>query len=443
MKGNYNMTDLLSLSSDIIDRSLPLSESGPLNRITHELSELRPGLAVVEAFSHCIVFDTKDGLVTFDTSSEASGGICVQQIRRWAPHRFNTIVFTHGHVDHVGGSNAFMEDSSENGYPTPRVVGHRNIARRFERYNFTNGYNLLINERQFGLFKRHGYDQGGRSQFLSDRTPLPDTTYDETISLSVGEVDFDLFHARGETDDHTWAWIPQHKAICAGDFFIWGFPNAGNPQKAQRYPREWAAALRSMARMGAELFLPAHGLPINGKDRIASVLNEVAGALEYLVEETVSLMNQGARLNDILHTVRIDQALLEKPYLRPVYDEPEFVIRNIWRLYGGWYDGNPAHLKPARDHALASEICDLTGGAERLAQRAAELIATNLRLACHLIELAFTAEPTNGKIAQIRFEIYQQRRASETSLMAKGIYGQAARESLREISDRGGAKEGK
>jgi len=24
------------------------------------------------------------------------------------------------------------------------------------------------------------------------------------------------------------------------------------------------------------------------------------------------------------------------------YDDPEFVVHNIWRLYGGWYDGNPA-----------------------------------------------------------------------------------------------------
>ena len=41
--------------------------------------------------------------------------------------------------------------------------------------------------------------------------------------------------------------------------------------------------------------------------------------------------------------------LLERPYLRPVYDEPEFVVRNVYRLYGGWWDGNPANLKPARD----------------------------------------------------------------------------------------------
>ena len=189
-------------------------------------------------------------------------------------------------------------------------------------------------------------------------------------------------HARGETDDHTWAWIPKHKAICAGDFFIWAFPNAGNPQKAQRYPREWAAALRDMASRNAELFLPAHGLPICGKDRIRSVLNEVAEVLETMVEQTIDLMNQGASLNDIIHSVSVRSELLEKPYLGPTYDEPEFVVRNIWRLYGGWYDGNPAQLKPARDALVASELASLSGGALKLAERARELAETDARLAC-------------------------------------------------------------
>jgi alkyl sulfatase BDS1-like metallo-beta-lactamase superfamily hydrolase len=101
-----------------------------------------------------------------------------------------------------------------------------------------------------------------------------------------------------------------------------------------------------------------------------------------LHDQTVGLMNAGARLDDIVHTVRAPQHLLDRPYLRPVYDEPEFVVRNVWRLYGGWYDGNPARLKPAPDAALAAEIAGLAGGAHRLAERARELADVgDLRLA--------------------------------------------------------------
>ena len=423
------MADLLSMSADIIDGRVAPEAIGPLNRINHQLSELATDLAVVEAFSHCIVFKTDEGLVTFDTSNEHGGKKCVSAIQSWTHDPFHTVVFTHGHIDHVGGCGAFC-DAYEGRKPI--IVGHENVAARFDRYRMTNGYNHVINERQFGQFKRRGYDLAGASQFLPIATPKPDVTYSAGMTMSVGGLDIELNHAKGETDDHTWAWIPKHKAICAGDFFIWAFPNAGNPQKAQRYPKEWAAALREMASRDAELFLPAHGLPISGRNRIQSVLNEAAEVLETLVEQTINLMNQGASLNDIIHSVKVRAELLEKPYLAPTYDEPEFVVRNIWRLYGGWYEGNPAQLKPARDRAVAEELAHLAGGAVKLAKRAEALAESDTRLACHLAEFAVQAEPDNKAIHALRAEVYQRRREGETSLMAKGIFGYAANQSKKQ-----------
>ena len=420
------MTDLLTMSSDIIDGRKAPGEMGPLNRITHELSELSNDLAVVEAFSHCIVFKTDDGLVSFDTSNEHGGKRCVDAIKSWTHDPFHTVVFTHGHIDHVGGCGAFC--AAYEGHQ-PRIVGHENVKARFDRYRMTNGYNHVINERQFGQFKRRGYDLAGESHFLPLGTPDPDLTYQSHLDLSVGGLDITLNHSRGETDDHTWAWIPEHKAICAGDFFIWAFPNAGNPQKAQRYPREWAQALRRMSEQGAELFLPAHGLPIGGKERIRTVLIEVADVLDGMVNETLTMMNEGASLNDIIHAVSVSPDLLAKPYLAPIYDEPEFVVRNIWRLYGGWYEGNPAYLKPAPDAVVATELASLAGGALRLAERALEVAEDDPRLACHLAEFAVQAEPDDKAIHHLRAQVYQIRRNGETSLMSKGIFGTAANQS--------------
>jgi len=425
------MADLLSMSAGIIDGTASAENVGPINRINHELSPIADGVAMVEAFSHCILFETDDGLLAFDTSNPQGGARVVDAVRGWRQDRFNTIVYTHGHVDHVGGCGAFIAAAEAAGQPRPQVAGHVNVPRRFDRYHLTNGYNQIINERQFGQFRRRGYDisQATTQSFLPETSPKPDVTYDHGLDLAIGGLDVQLKHAKGETDDHTWAWIPRHKAICAGDFFIWNFPNAGNPQKVQRYPAEWARAMRAMADQGAELFLPAHGLPIAGADRIRTVLTDVADALEHLVRETLALMNEGARLNDIIHTVSIDPTVLEKPYLRPMYDEPEFIVRNIWRLYGGWYDGNPAHLKPARDSALAAEVAKLAGGAVALAERALELCGNDTRLACHLAEMAALAAPDDKRVHEVRAEVYQRRRDGETSLMSKGIFGFAANES--------------
>lgn len=429
------MADLIALSEAVLDGGKGLAEVGPINRINHQLSVVADGIAVVEAFSHCVLFETDDGLLAFDASNAGGGARVVAAVRRWRAARFNTLVFTHGHLDHVGGSGAFLADASERGDPRPQVAGHANVARRFERYRLTAGYNRVINERQFGQFRRFGYSMFDGETFLPETTPAPDLTYQTTRELDVGGLTVQLNHAKGETDDHTWAWIPAHKAVCAGDFFIWNFPNAGNPQKAQRYPLDWAHALRAIVAREPALFLPAHGLPIAGTARIARVLGEVATTLEGLVADTLAMMNEGARLNDIVHNVQVEPAVLAKPYLKPLYDEPEFVVRNVWRLYGGWYDGNPAHLKPPADAVLAGEVAHLAGGAVALAKRAETWADQDLRLACQLVEFAALVAPEDATVQGIRGEVYQRRRDAETSLMAKGIFGDAANEAKRRAAE--------
>jgi len=94
-----------------------------------------------------------------------------------------------------------------------------------------------------------------------------------------------------------------------------------------------------MVALEPDVLLPGHGLPIIGRERVQRALGEGAELLESLVEQTLSMMNSGARLDDIVHSVRQPAHLLERPYLQPIYDEPEFVGANIWRQYGGWYDG--------------------------------------------------------------------------------------------------------
>ena len=436
------MDNLLEISRSVIDEEKTTAEVGPMNRINHQLSVIADGVAMVEAFSHCILFETDDGLLAFDSSGPQGGGRVVEAVRGWRPDRFHTLVYTHGHIDHVGGSGAFMADAESRGHPAPAVAGHENVSRRFDRYNRTSGYNMVINRRQFGQFSRRGYSLNDSDRLLPESAVRPGITYADELCLEVGGLAVELTHAKGETDDHTWSWIPAHKAICAGDFFIWCFPNAGNPQKVQRYPLEWAAAMRDMADQGAELFLPAHGLPIDGRERIRGVLTHVAEALEFLVKETVDAMNQGARLNEIVHEVKIAPEVLAKPYLQPIYDEPEFIVRNIWRLYGGWYDGNPAHLKPAEESALARELASLAGGAEKLAGRGQALMSEDPRLACHLVEMAVQADPENRTLHGIRAEVYQHRRGLESSLMAKGIFGAAANESLSRASHGSGEESG-
>jgi alkyl sulfatase BDS1-like metallo-beta-lactamase superfamily hydrolase len=389
------------------------SEMNPLVQMMG-LEEYAPGLAFVSAFGNVTAVDTDDGLVLVDTGSFFTGGQIGAQIRDWRSGPVHSAVYTHGHADHAGGIVAIEQ---QNGAPI-RVVAHEAVAARFDRYKATQGYNSIINMRQFrvGALK------------WPDEWRYPDESYRDALTLEVGGVRFELHHDKGETDDHTWVFIPQHRALCSGDLFIWAAPNCGNPQKVQRYPREWAQALRAMIALEPDVLFPGHGPPIEGKARIAEALGDTAALLQGLHDATVERMNAGMPLNAILHEVKAPAELLERPWLRPVYDDPEFIVRNVWRLYGGWYDGNPAHLKPATDASLATEIASLAGGAAALAARALELCeAGDLRLAAHLAEWAVRAAPGDGAAKDACKRVYEARAAAETSLMGQSIFAEAAR----------------
>ena len=109
-----------------------------INRITNELSELANDLAIVESFSHCVAWDTGDGLICFDASGVGSGAAVVQSLRGWRPSPITNLIYTHGHADHVGGSFAFAADATTRGHTRPHVISHENVKARLERYRQTN-----------------------------------------------------------------------------------------------------------------------------------------------------------------------------------------------------------------------------------------------------------------------------------------------------------------
>jgi alkyl sulfatase BDS1-like metallo-beta-lactamase superfamily hydrolase len=331
----------------------------------------------------------------------------------------NTAIYTHGHVDHACGMPAIVADAQKNKVARPRVVGHRAVAARFDRYKRTGGYNTVVNTRQFN-----------RPAAWPTEYVYPDTYFDSQFNVVAGDDKFECHHARGETDDHCWVYIPQRKLLCTGDLIIWAAPNAGNPQKAQRYAREWAEALRVMARLGAEVLVPGHGYPVFGAIRVRQVLNDTANYLQSLYDQTIAMMNAGAPLDEVIHTVKPPANLAEKPWLQAVYDEPEFIVRNIWRLEGGWYDGTPSNLKPATDAERAREIAALAGGVAPVIARANEkLAAGEVVLACHLADWAVAAAPDDKSAHEVRMRVYAARADREESTMAHGIFRSAVVES--------------
>jgi glyoxylase-like metal-dependent hydrolase (beta-lactamase superfamily II) len=374
------------------------------------------------AFSGCTGFETDEGIVLVDSGMVQLGPKLAGLLRQKTQAPIHTAIFTHGHVDHAFGLEAFLVP----GQTPPRVIAHRAVPERFARYERTRRHNAALNARQFGGAVQEAETSGKFDNFK--RPPrMPDTLYDDELTIRVGGVRFDIRHGRGETDDHSYVHCAERGVLCPGDFFIWSVPNAGNPQKVQRYPWDWASALRAMAALNPRSLCPGHGGAVVGDPAlIARMLAETADYLDAIVARTIAAMEDGSPPHvDIVRSVAPPQSA--SPWLQPVYDEAEFIVRNVIRYYGGWWSGRPSDLKPAPREEVAHEIARLAGGAAPLLARARAIAAGGgLRLACHLADYALEAQPRDPDVQDAVAALYEERAAGEAGLMARNLFRSAA-----------------
>lgn len=382
--------------------------------------EVAAGVLMHAQFSNTYALKTDVGLLLIDPGLHRLSEQVHRAVRGWSDTPLHTAVYTHGHIDHACGLRAFLEAGDR-----PHIIAQENCPKRFDRYRLTHGLNAAINTRQFG-----------RNVFFPREFEYPTLTFRDALTQRMGEVEVNYVAARGETDDHCYVWIPERGYLFSGDLIIWRAPNCGNPQKVQRYPVDWAEALERMASLGAEWLFPGHGLVVQGRDAVRHILNDTAGYLHTIIDQVLTRLNAGEEPEDIVHRVRSDAKLAALPYLQEVYDHPQFIVRNLLRLWGGWWNGNAADLLPATFDAQAKEIMALAGGVAPIAQRARDLLTEkNFALAAHLAEWAARAAPHDPAAQTLKRDVYLSRLEAEANLMAQGVFRAAMNDARAELGE--------
>ena len=250
------MKDLLELAELAWNGEIDLQfEHHPVHMFYSGSTEIKNNILGVKGIAGHYTLDTGDGLVMIDAGSQLDVETTYAEIKKWRPNTsVKAAIFTHHHVDHIFAVKHFDEENKKMGISKPIVYGHELMPDHFDRYIKTNDWNTAINRRQFAIDVEHFK--------WPTEYRYPDITYKHDISFKCGDLTFNLHHARGETDDHTWIHVPEEKLIAPGDLFIWAVPNGGNPQKVQRYISDWADALDEMLKLDCEIFLPGNGFHI-------------------------------------------------------------------------------------------------------------------------------------------------------------------------------------
>ena len=141
------------------------------------------------------------------------------------------------------------------------------------------------------------------------------------------------------------------------------------------------------------------------------------------------MMNAGARLDEIVHTVRGPEHLLERPYLGPSTTSRSSSSAT-WRLYGGWWDGDPSHCR--RPRGLAAELASSPAAPGRLADWA--LRCSRWRRPARRTPAGSPSRAALGDAGAPVRAWFATRAEHEASTMSQGVFRWAARES----QERGG-----
>jgi alkyl sulfatase BDS1-like metallo-beta-lactamase superfamily hydrolase len=375
----------------------------------------------IQSLGNAAIILTSAGVIVVDTGNPLQPDAVLGPLRTLSSEPVHWIIYTHGHADHAANVRPILADAARRGYVRPHIVGHRNVLKRMDRYAQLHGLNDSINRLQFQLPDDH---QG----FPPDAAFVrPDLVYEDQLTLSAGNLTLELHHAEGETDDATWIYIPERKALLSGDVFISSCPNSGNPLKLQRYSIEWAHALEQMAACNAEVLGPGHGTVVREPQIIKDALLTTAYALHYLHDAVVQRLNAGQWEEQIIREVTLPQKLANSPWLAPVYGKPSYIIRDIYRRYRGWWNGKASQLAPAPAKEIAHEVLHLAGGADALLQRVHACIQDgNAQLALHLLDFVLDSQELPLEIEQSALTLQMQALQivieGETSYIGRSIY---------------------
>ena len=115
--------------------------------------------------------ETTNGVVVVDTLLNPSVGKKMVEKIHENGKKIKYMIYTHGHLDHVGGASAFLSDA-------PAVIAHRYVIDRFEKYQILREHRERIAEIQFNF----AFHVDEEAHFVN-----PDQIYDESMTFKLGD----------------------------------------------------------------------------------------------------------------------------------------------------------------------------------------------------------------------------------------------------------------
>lgn len=338
-----------------------------------------------------ILIHTPEGNVIIDPlMSPKRGEAAKRDLLANAPAGpIKAIIYTHSHIDHIGGASIWMDDNPEV-WATDGFVEHL-----YKQYQMFLPIETIRGRRQFG---DHASLQDLPCNGIGRRTDikaaqegagirLPTQTFSGSKSLSIGGISIEMIEAHGETHDQLIVWIPQDRTLIAADNFYWSFPNIYTIRGTSPRPvDDWIRSIDKMRALKPEHLVPCHTIPVEGESAINTILTNYRDAIQWVRDEVIRGANKGYDLDTLAQSIRLPQHLSGLHYTEEFYGQVDWSVKGIYTSNLGWFDGRPEKLYPVNVREASLREVTLMGGPAKVMEMADEALqADDLRWAVHLL----------------------------------------------------------
>lgn len=333
------------------------------------------------------------------------------------------IIYTHNHPDHTGGATVFA------GADNPPIYSHAS---------------LVTGKPETGRGPRDGGDAFGvrlpDQDFINAGTQLeygrvtphtregyrpPSRTFDgEVEELTIAGVALRLIHTPGEADENISVWLPDRRALIAGDVVLKTFPNIAPLRGLPSRPADkWIASLDKLIALKPEVIVPGHMGAVRGAAEAEDVLTAYRDGIKFVYDKTLEGMAKGRTPDELVEEIKLPESLARHPYLQEFYGTVAWAIRGIYIQKGGWFDGNPTNIFPMPNKERAEKLITLIGGPETVLRSAeTTLVAKDFQWAVELADYLLALDPAHTRATEVKIEALRALGERQMNATARNYY---------------------
>jgi len=310
----------------------PASQSRPF--------QINDFIFLSEGASNSYLIETSEGNILINTGLGVEAPIhknCFDQVN---DKKIKYIIYTQGHVDHVGGSGFFKEYN-----PEATLIAQENIIEHQSFDSLTQGGRVLNAYKFFGEMIDLMNDAIASAEKMGFKDiqsiAEPDILFKDEYKFSLGGLDLELYSIPGgETLDALLIYLPQHKILFSGNAFGPLFPHIPNFCTIRgdriRFAIPYLDMCKKVLELNPEILITGHFKPIEGQELIHKEVKNLHDAVEYIHTKTVEGINAGKDMFELMQKIVLPRELS----VGEGYGTVEWAIRSIYEGYTGWFRHN-------------------------------------------------------------------------------------------------------